>query len=427
MENMPLCPVKQGDTIVKKQQLVKLSVFIFLLFDYLILTMPIPILPDELSCSASTANSFRLGCVGDKLILVIFACKPLVQVTVGHFVGKWIDSQGTKTPLMVSITVLWFSTFFFTTGLVLNRGYADTATVVVPLLIIARMVQGIGSAGINYAGLALVNLAFPPDERGNATGFVMGGTGLGMLAGPILSCLLVMILGPWLPFAVVLMFLGVAASVFAATAYGSTLLIEEEGSSSIIWVDPSILITASVVTVANMVIALAEPMIPLYVSKPPFNFSPTGQMFLFSIMTSSYILATIVVNRADRYAKWKFLAAGMFVMSVGVGSITRTDQMPTLIVSIAIIGAGIAAVDVPSSPLLAEIIESHGSKEYGQAATVLNTCTALGFAAGPLMGAGGMLFTESIKAMQLETLGLAVLSFLLALLSFRLRETRKVN
>jgi EmrB/QacA subfamily drug resistance transporter len=58
------------------------------------------------------------------------------------------------------------------------------------VLIAARVVQGAGAAAVLPLGLALLNLAFPPERRGWAIGVYGGITGTAALAGPVLGGLI---------------------------------------------------------------------------------------------------------------------------------------------------------------------------------------------------------------------------------------------
>merc|ERR1712007_421751 len=198
---------------------------------------------------------------------------------------------------------------------------------------------------------------------------------------------------------------------------------EEDGVFSNMLTDPSILILARVLTVANMAVALTEPMLPLYLSKGPFLLGSTGQMIVFSTMSFSYVVAScVLVVLSEKHAKWKLLVVGMSEMMLGTAVVVWTRQLWVVIVCTILIGSAMAAVDIISAPLLVELIDLHGSKDYEKAETVHNMCMALGFTIGPLIGASIMFFTTSVSAMRFTTLVLALMSFLLVVWSFQLRE-----
>lgn len=55
------------------------------------------------------------------------------------------------------------------------------------MLILARALQGVGSAMVMSCGPALVTDAFPPEERGKSLGFIGTAVALGLLAGPLVG------------------------------------------------------------------------------------------------------------------------------------------------------------------------------------------------------------------------------------------------
>ena len=81
----------------------------------------------------------------------------------------------------------------FLTGLLIFMGAAAVggASPVFPLMIVAKIVQGIGAAGIQANGMAMIIEAFPEREWGKALGQYITIIGLGIIAGPVIGGLLV--------------------------------------------------------------------------------------------------------------------------------------------------------------------------------------------------------------------------------------------
>ena len=63
------------------------------------------------------------------------------------------------------------------------------------MIIVAKVVQGIGSAAIQANGLAMIAQVFPDNERGKGMGMYMAVIGTGSISGPVIGGLLVSALG----------------------------------------------------------------------------------------------------------------------------------------------------------------------------------------------------------------------------------------
>ena len=75
--------------------------------------------------------------------------------------------------MFAGFIIMFFSTLVFAMG----STY--------PVLLVARCLQGIGSAFTSVAGMGMIADRFPDDkERGNAMALALGGLALGVLIGP---------------------------------------------------------------------------------------------------------------------------------------------------------------------------------------------------------------------------------------------------
>ena len=94
-------------------------------------------------------------------------------------IGRLGDLWGQRAVYLAGLAIF--------TGASLACGLAPTITV----LIISRVIQGIGAAIMTPGTLAIIIRAFPPQEHGLAIGIYGGISGLGLIAGPVLGGLLV--------------------------------------------------------------------------------------------------------------------------------------------------------------------------------------------------------------------------------------------
>ena len=93
--------------------------------------------------------------------------------------GRLADIVGSKK------VYIWGSLVF-----VLGAGLAGSSSTLI-MLILSRLLQGVGAAMTQGIGMAIVISVFPPSERGKAIGLIMTVVGAGFVVGPAIGGLLV--------------------------------------------------------------------------------------------------------------------------------------------------------------------------------------------------------------------------------------------
>eukprot|EP00927_Polykrikos_kofoidii_P063132 TRINITY_DN57966_c0_g1_i1.p1 TRINITY_DN57966_c0_g1~~TRINITY_DN57966_c0_g1_i1.p1 ORF type:complete len:484 (+),score=60.15 TRINITY_DN57966_c0_g1_i1:74-1525(+) len=455
----------------------RIVVFLALLADFLLLTMPLPIMPAELACNDDGSwPPTHTGCVSDTWIFLLFASKAALQIAANPFMGCAVDKYGPLLPLRFSLAVMAISTAGFAFGLWLNDGRADTVGVVFPVLFAARAVQGLASGGVMTGGMALVNMAHPESERGSAAGTVMTGMALGVLAGPVVAGALTKIWSSWGAFLVIAALIVVAMAAQAVLLKGASAQLESlqreaatevevappvrgqsgsfvdlangsiagsftsaqasrSGAAAAVegnarqgtevgrynaYGDPFVLVVAGCSLVSSMSIALLEPVVPLYLSRPPFLLAPFSQSLVWSASTLAYMVSTPIAGfLADRIPGRVLLFGGLALMALGVSGVVLVGQLWCTVVALLIVGAAMGFIETPSSPLLAKIADFRGTNAYGRVFATMDMATSLGFVLGPLIAA-------AIKSSGLPylatTLPAAVACLLFAPLTLSLRK-----
>src|SRR3954466_4225387 len=122
----------------------------------------VPVLPDlARRLGASPAEiGLMFGSFGVTLLLVSVP------------MGAVSDRTGRRLPPVVGMIALAGSTLLF--------ARADS----LPLLFVARMIQGAADGVTWVVGFALIADCYGPGDRGRVMGYVMSGTSLGIIAGP---------------------------------------------------------------------------------------------------------------------------------------------------------------------------------------------------------------------------------------------------
>ena len=93
--------------------------------------------------------------------------------------GRFGDMIGRKRVYVGGMVIFVITAFF--AGASPNLGF----------LIVAKIIQGVGSAMVQSSGIAMVVSSFPGTERGKALGTHMSVVGTGAIAGPAIGGLLV--------------------------------------------------------------------------------------------------------------------------------------------------------------------------------------------------------------------------------------------
>lgn len=405
----------------------KLVVALALLTDYLLLSMPIPIMPLELSCQDGSLADDG-DCVGDNWIFALFASKALFQIVANPVMGWLVDRKGPLVPLRISLVLMSISTAGFAVGLWLNHGRASTAHVVFPLLFAARSVQGLCSGGVMTAGMAIVNQVHPESERGTAAGVVMSGVALGVLAGPIFAGVISELWTSWGAFLIVAALILVGAALQTAFLRGKGALLMPKGPEPEdpsywgVYCDPLVLTVGACTLLAMTGISLMEPLVPLYLSRPPFNYGPLAQAGVWSCSTVAYILSTPIAGMlADSVPEWLLLLLGLIMLAVGAVFVVLVPQLWVTIMALVFVGCSLGFIDTPSSPLLAKIADLRGGAAYGGVFAVMDMSTSLGFVLGPVLAAAIQSSGAPVEAITAPVAVVAVLfaPFLLCLRKLR--------
>src|SRR6476469_5639720 len=161
--------------------------------DLVAYSVAVPVLPDY-------AQRFHAS---PTIVGLLFGSFGVALLTLSIPMGAMSDRLGRKGPMIAALAVLAGATLLF--------AYAQS----LPMLFLARMLQGAADAVTWVVGFALIADLYGEDERGRAMGLAMGGSSLGFIIGPVVGGWLYEIGGIRLPFLVVAALAAIDLVVFA--------------------------------------------------------------------------------------------------------------------------------------------------------------------------------------------------------------------
>jgi len=255
-----------------------------------------------------------------------------------------------------------------------------------PLLILARVLQGLSATATWTAGMALVADHFPREARGRAMGTVFAFANLGVLLGPPLSGWLAQHFGMRAPFLV-------AASLALADAVARLTLLKDVpavrdtrmGFKELLK-NPTIRVFAGAMAMGAGLLALLEATLPLHLDRM-LGLDPTRIGLCFGAAAVTHMITSPMVGAlSDRLGRKRLSVAGLLAAMAVLPLPVFMAGFPGLLGAMACLGVTTTLIMSPSSPAVADAVERMGSDSYGSVFGILNIAYAVGMMAGPLLG-----------------------------------------
>jgi MFS transporter, DHA1 family, solute carrier family 18 (vesicular amine transporter), member 1/2 len=336
--------------------------------DTILFTMVVPALPEYQD---------RYG-FSDAVASLIFAAFPVGQLATALMAAGLVDRVGRRPVMILAALVLAAATLAFA----LANG--------VPMIAVARFVQGLAAGLVWTAGLAAISDIYPQEQLGFRMGLAETAGGATGLAGPLVAGALIAAVG-------------LDATFFLATALPAlalipTLLVPEtrRGPATTsrllpdlrrLWAIPTARVAGIVLAAAAAVLALVEPLLPLDLADR-LELSSLGVGLVFAIGLLAYFLLVPIAGRwSDVRGRRTPVVVGGALMVAGLPFIAVGPAW-SVAVAFAVVGAGMAAMIAPTGPLMVEAVDEAGmAGRYGLSSAALTVIFAIGYVIGPLAGA----------------------------------------
>lgn len=471
----------------------KLILFIVccaLLLDNMLYMVIVPIIPDYLrsigSWSTYTENAkwirknvsglhggFRWERVGgnviyegeDSAVGFLFASKAIVQLFINPFSGAIIDKIGYEVPMMIGLTVMFFSTMVFACG----QTYS--------ILFLARSLQGVGSAFADTSGLAMIADRFTEEaERQRALGVALAFISFGCLVAPPFGAVLYEAAGKEVPFIILslvclldgsLLLLVTPPGTFAQllpnykppaaslrvkqqpAALSPALDMAEAGQNSasepdatgkkqglkrqksisrrhsmtvasageapkgtpiyVLFRDPCIACCSGALIVANVSLAFLEPTISIWIRNTMSDIEEWQMGMIWLPAFFPHVFGVyLTVKLADKYPKYQWLIAAIGLILEGISClmVPFCNSFWSLMLPISLICFGLALIDTAILPTLGFLVDTRYVSVYGSIYAIADISYSLSYAIGPII-AGGIV----------EAIGFTALNILIAIVT----------
>ncbi|XP_061402116.1 vesicular acetylcholine transporter-like [Musca vetustissima] len=404
---------------VIQRRLVLVIVSIALLLDNMLYMVIVPIIPDYLreigsfevdEVTQAPVRDNRTGLIlpvhhdhhgQDSATGILFASKAIVQLMVNPFSGGLIDKIGYDIPMMIGLTIMFFSTAVFACG----SSYS--------VLFFARSLQGAGSAFADTSGLAMIADRFTEEnERSQALGIALAFISFGCLVAPPFGGALYQFAGKEVPFlilALVCLIDGLMLLLVMKPFKEQLAQSREVKQETIpIWrllMDPYIAVCAGALTMSNVALAFLEPTISLWMEDNMTTDNWKIGMVWLPAFFPHVLGVVITVKMARKYPQhqWLMAAGGLALEGLSCFIIPFCSSYKMLMIPICVICFGIALIDTALLPTLGYLVDVRYVSVYGSIYAIADISYSIAYAVGPII-AGGVV----------EAIGFTALNFLIA-------------
>lgn len=288
--------------------------------------------------------------------------------------GRLSDRIGRRRPFLWGLLGLGATTLLF--------AFASSY----PLLLLARVLQGLAAAATWTSGLALLAEGYPSERRGQAMATAFAAANVGVLLGPPVSGFLTEGFGPRSPFFF-------AAGLALADAAARVVFLREEDPPSGERVGLSGLLGNATVRTLAGAMALGAALWAVLESTLPLHLDATLGMraseigLLFAAAALAHTLTSPLMGRlSDRFGRLPVLRVGFVLAAFLVPVPAFLTTKATVALSMAALGVTASFVMSPVSPGLADAVEAMGTRSFGSVFSLVNVAYAVGMMAGPLAG-----------------------------------------
>jgi multidrug resistance protein len=288
--------------------------------------------------------------------------------------GTWADRHGRRGPFLGGLLGFGAATVLF--------AFAGSF----PMLLLARVLQGIAAAATWVAGLSMLADHFPAGQRGKAMSTVFACANLGLLLGPTFAGWMVKL---WNIRAAFLFAAGLAVldALVRLVLLPKDPPTEPSGTGYLALLkDGTIRIFAGAMVLGAALGAVLEAVLPLHLSRHLGMDAVAIGMAFTAAAVASTITSPLVGHWTDRKGAAPPLRMGMVLAGLLLALAPFVPSRMAMYGYMLAIGGTCSLLMSPCGPALAGHVERQGRKDFGSVFSLLNIAFSLGMMAGPLLG-----------------------------------------
>ncbi|XP_017844719.1 synaptic vesicular amine transporter [Drosophila busckii] len=322
---------------------------------------------------------------------LLLAMKALVQLIFNPIVGNLSSKCGYRLPIVIGTCFLLFSSLSFAVG----ESYWS--------LLLARSVQGIGSACIGVCGMSLVAQHYEEARRSKVMGIILGSIALGVLLGYPFGSILYDLWGKSAPFIIlsVVIFMSLGLQLFTMDLNVQPACLEIQGEPTkwrTLLESKMILAIVIAIWLSTSTMAILEPCLPIWLIVQHLQPNKWQLGTVFIPDSVGYFVGTNFFGGiAYRYGQLKITCISLLLVGIAAMLIPSATTIAQLLLPHFVLGLGIGIIDAACVPLLASFVDvtlaqeengeaSGSSSSYGTVYTVQQTSVSLAYCLAPLIG-----------------------------------------
>jgi MFS transporter, DHA1 family, solute carrier family 18 (vesicular amine transporter), member 1/2 len=331
--------------------------------DLVAYSVAVPVLPDY-------ATRFNAS---PTMIGVLFASFGVTLLVLSIPMGAISDRIGRKGPMIAGLALLAASTLAF--------AYSRS----LPMLFVARLLQGAADGMTWIVGFAMIADLYGPEERGRAMGLAMAGSTLGIIIGPVIGGWLYEMGGIRLPFLFV-----AAMAVLDLIAFAVVAPATRGSGTSVpmrrVLTHKPVAVCALVVIAGGGTIAMLEPVIPL-VLESRLGLGPAAIGTLFGIASvASTTMHPIYGRLSDRWGGRRLMMVGLIGSALVLPLLSFATDFRSAALAMVPMWVVFSMIVTPSLTYMAAVASAAGFESYGVVYGVYNMAWAVGLMVAPALG-----------------------------------------